>query len=350
MFAERQLDVDPRDEETGMTLLHIACQMDRKATVSSLVQKKASVFKISRTGKTALHYAVQAGSIDCARSLLHGGAPPNVADNGKCTPMHYATTPNMAMYLAGFGARPDLSDLKHRAASRLVEDTFTKTKNEAGKKAFHTAMAEACEKFGQRKSVVGDGKKGRAQEQWVDDNALDKCMLCTVEFSMFNRRHHCRICGSLICGACSSKTTTLPSGEEVRTCDSCYNHNCFKYDLRRKAQRTANRSTRLKEQARLEKTNAYNERMKAKVAQMSATRARIADPDKSKSKSKNPAVQKALDTAEARRTMRENVRLMEERGEKLDELNERASRMEDNSRDFAAMAKKLRQKQESSWF
>ena len=47
------------------------------------------------------------------------------------------------------------------------------------------------------------------REQWVSDNDADTCMCCqTVKFSFFNRRHHCRHCGHLVCDACSKSTFT----------------------------------------------------------------------------------------------------------------------------------------------
>ncbi|XP_062609221.1 zinc finger FYVE domain-containing protein 26-like [Saccostrea cucullata] len=60
------------------------------------------------------------------------------------------------------------------------------------------------------------------KEKWQPDSATQTCMVCQVErFSMFNRRHHCRRCGRVVCSSCSTKTSQV-SGMEVRTCDDCY--------------------------------------------------------------------------------------------------------------------------------
>eukprot|EP01043_Picozoa_sp_COSAG02_P008590 COSAG02_NODE_277_length_25939_cov_108.963971_17_plen_142_part_00 len=45
--------------------------------------------------------------------------------------------------------------------------------------------------------------------QWMQDDASDKCLLCGSEWSMFNRRHHCRSCGILVCYYCSSHRCVL---------------------------------------------------------------------------------------------------------------------------------------------
>ncbi|XP_059053416.1 zinc finger FYVE domain-containing protein 26 homolog [Achroia grisella] len=64
------------------------------------------------------------------------------------------------------------------------------------------------------------------KEQWVEDYAADRCMLChTSIFSMIIRRHHCRRCGRLVCHACSRnrmQIPTYPSGIKFRVCDDCY--------------------------------------------------------------------------------------------------------------------------------
>lgn len=42
------------------------------------------------------------------------------------------------------------------------------------------------------------------KEEWIPNNEVIECMCCQkVTFSMFNRRHHCRRCGRVICYSCS---------------------------------------------------------------------------------------------------------------------------------------------------
>ncbi|XP_074548541.1 zinc finger FYVE domain-containing protein 26 [Halichoeres trimaculatus] len=64
-----------------------------------------------------------------------------------------------------------------------------------------------------------------ARKDWVPDTQQHVCMVCKRErFTMFNRRHHCRRCGRLVCNACSEHTMPVEGcpGEEVRVCDQCY--------------------------------------------------------------------------------------------------------------------------------
>ena len=58
----------------------------------------------------------------------------------------------------------------------------------------------------------------------MPDGARPYCSHCLEDFDALNRRHHCRCCGSLFCGACSSNFTRLPGfGIEApaRVCERC---------------------------------------------------------------------------------------------------------------------------------
>jgi hypothetical protein len=59
---------------------------------------------------------------------------------------------------------------------------------------------------------------------WVLDGHSPSCMVCTKGFSFFNRRHHCRKCGYLVCGTCSKNKYVLRGLWEMggsRVCDKC---------------------------------------------------------------------------------------------------------------------------------
>lgn len=44
---------------------------------------------------------------------------------------------------------------------------------------------------------------------WVPDSKADRCMKCTEGFGVWRRRHHCRLCGAVVCWACSTKVRFL---------------------------------------------------------------------------------------------------------------------------------------------
>lgn len=66
-----------------------------------------------------------------------------------------------------------------------------------------------------------------ARHQWVPDESKSICMVCCREhFTMFNRRHHCRRCGRLVCNSCSTKKMVVEGCREnpARVCDQCYSY------------------------------------------------------------------------------------------------------------------------------
>ncbi|CAG8522589.1 16423_t:CDS:10 [Funneliformis mosseae] len=75
----------------------------------------------------------------------------------------------------------------------------------------------------------------RASEQsivkWEDDASVTNCPLCGTSFGMItNRKHHCRLCGRVVCEKCSSKISLNLHNSEVadqesvgkiRSCKEC---------------------------------------------------------------------------------------------------------------------------------
>lgn len=60
---------------------------------------------------------------------------------------------------------------------------------------------------------------------WVPDEEAKDCMACRRGFTPVRRRHHCRKCGGVYCGSCSTKRFPLLDrgySDPVRVCDKCY--------------------------------------------------------------------------------------------------------------------------------
>lgn len=49
------------------------------------------------------------------------------------------------------------------------------------------------------------GDLDKSKPEWQKDESSDYCSICNGKFSLFNRRHHCRNCGNLVCSNCSGK-------------------------------------------------------------------------------------------------------------------------------------------------
>ncbi|KDO19387.1 hypothetical protein SPRG_15128 [Saprolegnia parasitica CBS 223.65] len=60
------------------------------------------------------------------------------------------------------------------------------------------------------------------KEAWVPDAARQRCIHCSRPFSLFRRRHHCRVCGDVLCGACSWTVYLVNTASNVgRACFGC---------------------------------------------------------------------------------------------------------------------------------
>jgi hypothetical protein len=72
-----------------------------------------------------------------------------------------------------------------------------------------------------------DDLRTASREPWVPDSdpAAASCACCAAPFDALQRRHHCRRCGRVVCGACSPQTQKMPLlafYEPVRVCRECF--------------------------------------------------------------------------------------------------------------------------------
>uniref|UniRef100_UPI0037E979A2 FYVE, RhoGEF and PH domain-containing protein 6-like isoform X2 n=1 Tax=Semicossyphus pulcher TaxID=241346 RepID=UPI0037E979A2 len=71
----------------------------------------------------------------------------------------------------------------------------------------------------------GDGfPLGSKAPIWIPDPRATMCMICTCEFTLTWRRHHCRACGKVVCQSCSSNKHCLEylKNQLARVCDQCF--------------------------------------------------------------------------------------------------------------------------------
>ncbi|XP_010656079.1 1-phosphatidylinositol-3-phosphate 5-kinase FAB1B isoform X2 [Vitis vinifera] len=70
-----------------------------------------------------------------------------------------------------------------------------------------------------------------SRDFWMPDKSCRVCYECDSQFTVFNRRHHCRLCGRVFCAKCTANSVPAPSDEpkagpedweRIRVCNFCF--------------------------------------------------------------------------------------------------------------------------------
>ncbi|GKB43243.1 1-phosphatidylinositol-3-phosphate 5-kinase FAB1B-like protein [Tanacetum coccineum] len=70
-----------------------------------------------------------------------------------------------------------------------------------------------------------------SRDFWMPDQSCRVCYECDTQFTLFNRRHHCRLCGRVFCARCtnnwiparlSDQNIVREDSEKLRACNYCY--------------------------------------------------------------------------------------------------------------------------------
>ncbi|KAF7830919.1 serine/threonine-protein phosphatase 6 regulatory ankyrin repeat subunit B-like [Senna tora] len=120
--------VDPRWASKGWDELHVAAAFDRTDEVLVLSKKKKTLGTLDsrdHKGRTALHLAVEKGSIGCARVLVEAGADKDGRCNDGGTPLLRAAANGdrrMVEMLIEMGADPTISDDRGLSSIDIARD------------------------------------------------------------------------------------------------------------------------------------------------------------------------------------------------------------------------------------
>lgn len=70
-----------------------------------------------------------------------------------------------------------------------------------------------------------------SRDFWMPDQSCRVCYECDSQFTVFNRKHHCRHCGRVFCAKCTTNSVPAPSSdpripreecEKIRVCNFCF--------------------------------------------------------------------------------------------------------------------------------
>eukprot|EP01125_Pyxidicula_operculata_P004522 TRINITY_DN170_c0_g1_i3.p1 TRINITY_DN170_c0_g1~~TRINITY_DN170_c0_g1_i3.p1 ORF type:complete len:563 (-),score=111.61 TRINITY_DN170_c0_g1_i3:575-2263(-) len=112
------------------------------------------------------------------------------------------------------------------ADSQKDKDSWIQTLHNACEDAKKTVQSRSAYLSPEKstRNLIVNTTPSPAAPVWVPDKDAKKCTVCEVKFTFTNRRHHCRQCGKLVCGDCSSNKRELSGQGIVRVCTKCFEH------------------------------------------------------------------------------------------------------------------------------
>ncbi|GFO21195.1 Rabenosyn-5 [Plakobranchus ocellatus] len=141
------------------------------------------------------------GFFDKAKKKILGDRVEEVSPNGEPR-----TSGDISIVLSGYD--PSWWEDQELGASRSHIDTF-KAVRDARVDFFVVETNKLLIRLDKLLSPDApiDPKKRKAYEReivrWVPDSEVPACLNCGKSFSLFTRRHHCRLCGGIMCDKCS---------------------------------------------------------------------------------------------------------------------------------------------------
>ncbi|CAL9682774.1 unnamed protein product [Knipowitschia caucasica] len=147
---------------------------------------------------------------------------------------------NCILSLAGMKvSKPSQEAYQNELNIESVERSFILSANSASERdEWLEAIATAIDDYTKKKITFISSRSQEEAEEAVDNGALlgskapiwipdlraTMCMICTCEFTLTWRRHHCRACGKVVCQACSTNKYYLEylKNQPARVCDQCF--------------------------------------------------------------------------------------------------------------------------------
>ncbi|GEM08377.1 1-phosphatidylinositol-3-phosphate 5-kinase [Rhodotorula toruloides] len=122
--------------------------------------------------------------------------------------------------------RPTLGQRARRMSSNLAGLSqlakSIKTKDEDARSVWSVGAGAAKANPSAVEAIRKMQEQVLDKDAWIADKAVRECEACSRPFNALRRRHHCRLCGNVFCGACSYNwLPTYGRERNVRICDRC---------------------------------------------------------------------------------------------------------------------------------
>ncbi|BGO98590.1 Mitochondrial distribution and morphology protein 12 [Rhodotorula toruloides] len=166
-------------------------------------------------------------SVNMQNAEMNVSVPPgrNSGSDYRYTPT--PDSPNASDFdLGASGGRPTLGQRARRLSSNLAGlgqlAKSVKAKDEDARSVWSVGTGAAKGSPSAVEAIRKMQEQTLDKKVWIADKAVRECEACNRPFNALRRRHHCRMCGNVFCGACSSNWLPAYGRERnVRVCDHC---------------------------------------------------------------------------------------------------------------------------------
>jgi len=370
-----QANTDVKDKNNISALQYLAASWQYEALKLLLDDKVDPNYASGKYSFSALHYAATAmplkkakgeaskvllnfkddedlkkteelnfrGGIMTLKALLQAGAKPNYRDSRGKTVLQligensdaWASDLSEAVgVLLSYGARLDESAQVSILRSKCPDINF------------ETIIEEWVKDQNVNADTVGIPINGLANTSSTTPvqhaDGKERCLLCSTQFTLFRRQHHCRLCGILCCDDCSKKRASVQN-ELVRSCDTCFNivHNKVTQVKNRVLLNSMKPRSTPSPTQQSEYSRQKSSEQASRFDLFSGAKTTTSD-DKKKDVHSNMAGTMS--------ELSETKQRLNERGEKLNRLQDKTADLSNAASDFAKLAKQLNQKSKNSWF
>lgn len=204
----RSFGVDARIRTTFDSALSLAAARGHVSVMHLLLRAGADLFQKLKGGATPLYLATQNGHLPAVQYLLTRGAS---ANDG----LEYKDCQTVLMTAAFGGHRKIVDELLKHGANPLLLSKSSHSAMDYANAGRHVAIVR------QLKAFISNPFK----HNWQPDHEASVCPQCEMQFSLFKRRHHCRICGFVRCASCCPQKSVhplFPWKGAVMSCDDCF--------------------------------------------------------------------------------------------------------------------------------
>ncbi|XP_061508754.1 putative 1-phosphatidylinositol 3-phosphate 5-kinase [Anopheles gambiae] len=110
------------------------------------------------------------------------------------------------------------------SSSYTDAESTTSAQPTSGERTTTSVLRRLSSLISQKPNTKRSYKNTELHKFWMPDSTSIECYDCSVKFTTFRRKHHCRLCGQIFCTKCCNQVVTgkiINCSEDLRVCNYC---------------------------------------------------------------------------------------------------------------------------------